>query len=239
MKRLILPLFLFLTVFCYAQSGADGPAGSPTVAEKAEAAPLAQEAEEKEAVSVEGEAQKEAEFSDSAALNAGQILSEENNTPQGEEKSSAPLKSDLNKANPSSAEPSLEDFLKRQEELWLKEKAEEKSDVVVQENASHLQRPSILADNEPKAEEKAAPSNPAPANTAQKTVAKVKESPKQIKEEKAVPTTMKQAEIDALSPEEKNEEQPPKRPNDWVGFFKGIAFAAVLGAAVWLLSKYQ
>lgn len=241
MKYFLLPIFLFFAVLCSAQNGDNAPAAELISGEKGDiVGGLAQTSAGDNILSSDNSAQNDEEISDSVALGGQPLLPEENNPPKTEGKSSSSLKPDTKEAAASSDEPSLEDFLKRQEELWLQEKEEEKSATSRQETRSRLEPPSILSENGPKTEnESSSNAAPAPIKAAEKSSPKEKQTVKQNTVEQEKESALTQAEIDSVSPQDKAEEKPPKLPNDWWGFFKGVVFTLVLGVAVWLLSKYQ
>ncbi len=134
-------------------------------------------------------------------------------------------------------EPSLEEFLKRQEELWLQEKADLKSAEDSSQSAS-LPPPSVLTEEVQPAEEEQKSVKPAPEpkkNNLTDAPRKKRESASALIQPASVP----EAEV-INSPEQKTlEESPAEGKNDWRALLKGCVFAVLLGAGVWLLSKYQ
>ena len=235
MKYCLLSIFLFFGVFCIAQNGDNGLAAKPIMAENEEPLALGGADRAGNDVSLESAAQKEEEPFERGALSGRLLPSEENNPPKQEEEFDYPLKSYLNKA-----EPSLEDFLKRQGDFLPQEKKEEKSDSVSQEIRSPLEPPSILADSAPKTESKTRSADvSAPVKAAEKSVSKEKQTARQSQAEREKESALTQAEMNPVTPKEKAEEKPPRLPNDWWGFLKGVVFTLVLGVAVWFLSKYQ
>ena len=135
------------------------------------------------------------------------------------------------------AEPSLEEFLKRQEELWLQEKnspepAAESSDGVV------LPPPSVLT------EELSAPAEEQKTAKPAAEIQKAKRAAASTKKERVSspvenPSPVLNAEIKTRPEQTLAEEAPAQEKNNWPALLKGLVFALLLGAAVWLLSKYQ
>lgn len=186
--------FLFLTVFCGAQSGA---------------------------ASFEGEAVAANAEASARPLDGGGV------SPAGEDKAYLPNLGDKTGEFKARSSQTLEDFLKYQEELWLREREET---AVRGESAApvSLERPSILSEDKTmdKIARKDVPASVSSGGA--KTAVK--------KEKEAAASSM---EIDAVSPGNKAEDVPLKGHEDWAGLLKGLVFALVLAAAVWFLSKYQ
>ncbi len=134
-------------------------------------------------------------------------------------------------------EPSLEEFLKRQEELWLQEKADLKSAEDSSQSVS-LSPPSVLTEEVQPAEEEQKSVKPAPESKKNNQTA----APRKKRESASAliqPASVPEAEV-INSPEQKPlEESPTEGKNDWRALLKGCVFAVLLGAGVWLLSKYQ
>ena len=134
-------------------------------------------------------------------------------------------------------EPSLEEFLKRQEELWLQEKADLKSAEDSSQSVS-LSPPSVLTEEVQPAEEEQKSVKPAPESKKNNQTA----APRKKRESASVsiqPASVPEAEV-INSPEQNPlEESPAEGKNDWRALLKGYVFAVLLGAGVWLLSKYQ
>lgn len=134
-------------------------------------------------------------------------------------------------------EPSLEEFLKRQEELWLQEKADLKSAEDSLQSVS-LPPPSVLTEEvQPAAEEQKSVKPATEPGKTNQTAA-----PRKKRESASAlirPASVPEAEV-INSPEQKPlEESPAEGENDWRALLKGCVFAVLLGACVWLLSKYQ
>ncbi len=138
---------------------------------------------------------------------------------------------------------SLEDFLKQQEELWLKEKGKTKvadnsavntvlppPSVLSESVSEEIKTPTEMADLAPKV------ASPAPAR---KTA--VKKSPEKIlvKEVLKEDTSSPAVTEEALQEEASADKKDTGYKENWPAFFRGVAFALLLAGAVWLLSKYQ
>ncbi len=134
-------------------------------------------------------------------------------------------------------EPSLEEFLKRQEELWLQEKADLKSAEDSSQSVS-LPPPSVLTEEVQPEEEEQKSVKPAPEPKKNNQTA----APRKKRESASAsiqPASVPEAEV-INSPEQNPlEESPAEGKNDWRALLKGCVFAVLLGAGVWLLSKYQ
>lgn len=134
-------------------------------------------------------------------------------------------------------EPSLEEFLKRQEELWLQEKADLKAAEDSSQSAS-LPPPSVLTEEVQPEEEEQKSVKPAPESKKTNQTA----APRKKRESASAliqPASVPEAEL-INSPEQKPlEESPAEGKNDWRALLKGCVFAVLLGVGVWLLSKYQ
>ncbi|MDD6173769.1 MAG: hypothetical protein ACI352_00035 [Elusimicrobiaceae bacterium] len=134
-------------------------------------------------------------------------------------------------------EPSLEEFLKRQEELWLQEKKNLKGEEASSSSVT-LPPPSVLTEEVQSAEEeeKNVKTPPEPKKANQMSAPRKKQSgvsslPQSVLEpEGETPSASEQKTAEESSPEEKN---------NWPAFFKGCVFGLLLAAGVWLLSKYQ
>lgn len=156
-----------------------------------------------------------------------------------EGESAAPLQNEPAEERASSAsskispeEPSLEEFLKHQEELWLQEKADLKSG----ENSSksvNLPPPSVLNEEVRPAEEEQKAVKPAlePKKTNQASDAR--------KKRESASVSLPEPEITNAPEQNPLEGSPADGENDWRALLKGCVFAVLLGAGVWLLSKYQ
>lgn len=134
-------------------------------------------------------------------------------------------------------EPSLEDFLKHQEELWLQEKADLKSGEASSQSAV-LPPPSVLNEEVRAAEEEQKTVKPALES---KKTNQASETRKQRESASASlkPASFSEPEITAAPEQNPLEESPADGGNDWQALLKGCVFAVLLGAGVWLLSKYQ
>lgn len=161
-----------------------------------------------------------------------------------EGESAAPLQNEPAEEEASSAsskispeEPSLEEFLKHQEELWLQEKADLKSGEASSQSAV-LPPPSVLKEEFQPAEEEE--KSVKPALEAKKT--NQASEPRKKRENVSAslkPVSLPEPEITAAPEQNPLEESPADGEKDWRALLKGCAFAVLLGAGVWLLSKYQ
>lgn len=134
-------------------------------------------------------------------------------------------------------EPSLEEFLKRQEELWLQEKADLKAAEDSSQSVS-LPPPSVLTEEVQPAEEEQKSVKPAPEPKKTNQTA----APRKKRESASAslqPASVPEAEITNAPEQNPLEESPAEGKNDWRALLKGCVFAVLLGVGVWLLSKYQ
>lgn len=177
----------------------------------------------------------------SVFLYAQEIVAQENPAGLPQEVSSSWQEAEQTAPIAKDAE-SLEEFLKKQEELWLKEKGENT-------NTEHirLSAPSVLQedtpvisvqDNQPPAVSNK-PQNVKQEETTLKPAQKV--NSKTINKKPAETeeySSSAQTEENAQLPQELPVNETPEQSN-WPAFFKGLAFTLLLGAVVWLLCKYQ
>ncbi len=134
-------------------------------------------------------------------------------------------------------EPSLEEFLKRQEELWLQEKADLKS-AEDSSQSVNLPPPSVLKEeSKPTAEEqKAVKPAPEPKKANQTAAARKK---REGASASVQPDSLPESKTTNVPEQKPLDESPADGRNDWRALLKGCVFAVLLGAGVWLLSKYQ
>lgn len=136
-------------------------------------------------------------------------------------------------------EQSLEDFLKQQEELWLKEKQESKTVEAPSVNAV-LPPPSVLTEaNLPPAQETAKAPQAKSSAPVRKTATLKKSADTAVKQNAATEQAQTVLADEAKQEERAKQEEEKGYKENWPAFFRGFAFALLLGVAVWLLSKYQ
>ena len=183
----------------------------------------------------------------SAAKTAGEIANSAETSALPAEAAVAAVKTETEAKVVKEGE-SLEEFLKKQEELWLKEKGETPSAAV------ELSAPSVLAPaanqsdaEQPQAEQEqqiqqgsnaaALPAKPAAQNKASKPA---KEPVKKAAKQEQTSTPKQDIAPKAAQEEETLQTPPaPAEKQNWPAFFKGCIFTLILCGVLWLISKYQ
>ena len=143
-------------------------------------------------------------------------------------------------------EESLEEFLKKQEELWLKERGENtnveqvelKAPSVLEENSINIS----IGDNKIRAVKSETETVQEDKISAKKAVEPAKKNSDKTGN-KYLPVTQKDTPLVKNEPAIQFQQELPvnetAEQSNWPAFFKGLAFTLLLGAVVWLLCKYQ